>query len=71
VSNCDLKRQLFADYLACLERWKMAQLEHQEILTAGTGGNLVSRSTLRVEATKALSSAARARYSEHCQAHRC
>jgi hypothetical protein len=71
VPNCDIKRELFADYLACLDRWKIAQIEHEDILTGGTVGGVVSRSALGMEAKKALSTAARARYAEHCQAHRC
>ena len=71
MSICDVKRQLLADYMASLEHLKVAEQEHKEILTAGTGDGVVSRSSLRVEAKKALSSVARARYAEHCHAHRC
>ena len=71
MTSCDVKRQLLADHLACLERLKVAEREHSEILIAGTGDGVVSRSTFRIEAMKALSSAARARYAEHCHQHRC
>jgi hypothetical protein len=37
VTSCDVKRQLFADHLACLERLKVAQREHTDILQEGTG----------------------------------
>jgi hypothetical protein len=56
VTSCDLKRQLLADYMASLEHLKVAEQEHEEILIAGTGDGVVSRSTLRIEAKKALSS---------------
>jgi spermidine synthase len=71
VSGCDLKRQLLADYMASLEHLKVAEQEHKEILTVGTGDGVVLRSTQRIEAIKAMSGEARARYAEHCHAHRC
>jgi spermidine synthase len=71
MSICDVKRQLLADYMASLEHLKVAEQEHKEILIAGTGDGVVPRSALRIEAKKALSSAARARYADHCHSHRC
>ena len=71
LTGCDVKRQLLADYLARLERCKVAEQEHKEILTVGTGDGVVLRSTQRIEAIKAMSGEARARYAEHCHALRC
>ena len=70
MSNCDVKRQLLADYMTSLEHLKVAKREHAEILMAGTGDGVVVRSTQRIEGIKAPSSAARARYAERHQ-HRC
>jgi hypothetical protein len=71
VANCDVKRQLLDDYMASLEHVKIAQREYTEILTVGTGGGAALRSSERIEVLKALSGEARARYAEHCHAHRC
>jgi len=71
LTSCDVKRQLLADYMTSLEHLKVAEQEHKEILISGTGDGVVSRSTLRIEALKSLSAAARSRYAEHCHAHRC
>jgi hypothetical protein len=70
MTSCDVKRQLLADNLACLERLKVAEREHSEILLASSDG-VALRSTQRIEAMKALSSAACARYAAHCHNHRC
>ena len=71
MSKCDVKRQLLADYMTSLEHLKVAKREHAEILMMDTGDGVAVRSTQRIEGIKALSSAARARYAEHCHQHRC
>jgi hypothetical protein len=68
---CQMKRDLLVDYLSTMERLKVAQWEHKEILTIGIGDGLALRSAQRIEAIKSLCRAARAKYSEHCRAHRC
>jgi hypothetical protein len=52
--QCELKRELLAEYIATLEKFKMAEREHKELLLAGTGQGVVQRSTKRVEAIKKL-----------------
>ena len=64
MTSCDVKRQLLAEHLACLDRLRLAEREHSEFLPASSDG-VVLRSSQRIEAIKALSSAARARYAEH------
>jgi len=70
--SCDLKRQLLHDYIAALERVKVARREHTEMLVAaGTRDGMALRSSQRIEAIKALCNAIRERYSDHCHLHRC
>ena len=68
--SCDVKRELLHDYIAALERVKVAEREHTEMLLTATDG-MALRSSHRLEAIKALRNAARDRYSDHCHAHRC
>jgi hypothetical protein len=68
---CQIKRDLLVDYLSTMERLKVAQWEHKEILTIGIGDGLALRSAQRIEAIKSLCRTARAKYTEHCRAHRC
>lgn len=68
---CQRKRDLLVEYLSTLERLKVAEREHKEILAAGTSDGLTARSAVRIKAIEALSSLARAKYAEHCRAHRC
>jgi hypothetical protein len=71
VKQCELKRESLAEYMATLEKFKMAEREHKEIVLAGTGQGVVQRSTKRVEAIKKLCTTARENYRDHCHAHRC
>jgi len=72
VSNpCEIKRSLLLEHLSALERLKLAEREHKEILKAGIGDGLVLRSAQRIEEIKSLCRAARVEYTEHCRAHRC
>ena len=41
MTGCHAKRQLLANYLACLERFKVAEKAHKEILTTGTRHGVV------------------------------
>ena len=68
---CEIKRDLLVDYLSALERLKVAQWEHKEILTIGIGDGLALRSAQRIEAIKAACRISMAKYTEHCRAHRC
>jgi hypothetical protein len=68
---CGMKRDLLREYMSALEKLKVAQREHEEILAAGTGESGASRSTHRIEAIKAIASAARMRFSAHRHEHRC
>ena len=68
---CEIKRDLLVDYLSALERLKVAQWEHKEILTMGMADGLALRSAQRIEAIKSLCRGAKAKYTEHCRAHRC
>ena len=70
-SFCEPKRQFLRDYLAALEKLKVAQREYKEMLAVGKGEGVALRSTQRIEAIKALTEAARARYTDHCQVHDC
>ena len=65
---CGMKRDLLREYMAALEKLKVAQTEHEEILAAGTAEGLA---TQRIQAIKALASAARMRFSAHRHEHRC
>ena len=70
--SCDVKRELLRDYIAALERVKVARREHTEMLVAaGTSDGLALGSSQRVEAIKALCNTVRERYSDHCHVHRC
>ena len=71
TTPCQMKRDLLVDYLETLEKLKVAQWDHKEILTIGTGDGLALRSAQRIEAIKSQCRAARAKYTEHCRAHRC
>ena len=66
-----MKGDLLIDYLFALERLKVAQFEHKEILTIGIGDGLALRSAQRIEAIKAECRMSRAKFTEHCRAHRC
>jgi nitrate reductase beta subunit len=70
MTNCDLKRQLLADYMAALKNLKVARREFAEILTAGCDA-MALRSMHRIKAIKELCSAARVRFTTHRHQHRC
>jgi hypothetical protein len=61
--QCELKRELLREYMATLEKFKMAEREHKELLLA--------RTTKRVEAIKKLCTTARMNYRDHRLAHHC
>ena len=69
--QCEIKTKLLAEYMATLEKFKVAEREHKEILLTGTGQGVVQRSAKRIEAIKKLCTTARENYSDHCKAHRC
>ena len=71
LKKCELKSELLREYMAALEKLKVAQREHEEILAADTGGGVASRWKQRIEAIKAMASAARMRFSAHRHEHRC
>jgi hypothetical protein len=71
TKKCEVKSALLREYMAALEKLKVAQQEHKQILAAGTGEGVVLRSRQRIEAFKRLCSTARVKYSDHCHAHRC
>ena len=66
-----MKRDLLVEYLSTLERLKVADWEHKQILAAGMGDGVALRSAKRIEAIKSLCRAARRKYTDHCHAHRC
>ena len=66
-----MKRDLLVDYLSTLERLKVADWEHKQILAAGMGDGVALRSAQRIEEVKLLCRAARVKYTEHCRAHHC
>ena len=68
---CEIKRDLLVEYLSTLERLKGADSEYKQLLAAGMGEGVVLRSAQRIEAIKSLCRAARAKYADHCRAHRC
>jgi hypothetical protein len=68
---CDIKHQLLREYLAALEKLKVAHSEYKEILAAGISERVASRWRQRIGAIKALASAARMRFSVHRHEHRC
>ena len=68
---CQIKRDLLLEHLSKLERLKVAEREHKEILAVGPSDGAAARSAVRIQAMKALSSLARAKYTEHCRAHHC
>jgi hypothetical protein len=53
--------------MATLEKFKVAEREHKEILLAGIGQGVVQRSAKRVDAMKQLCTTARENYSDHCK----
>jgi hypothetical protein len=63
--KCEIKTALLQEYLATLEKLKVAEGEHKEIVMAGTGQGVVLRSSKRLEAIKRLSTTARQNYSDH------
>ena len=71
LEPCEVKRDLLVAYLATLERLKVADWEHKQIVAAGTVNGAGLRSVQRIEAIKALRNAARDRYSYHCNVHYC
>jgi len=68
---CGMKGDLLREYMAALEKLKVAQTQHKEIVAAGTGEGVTTRWTQRIQAIKALASAARMRFSAHRHEHRC
>ena len=68
---CEVKRDLLVEYLSTLERLKVADWEHKQILAAGMGDGVTLRSAQRIEEIKSLCRAARVEYTEHCRTHRC
>ena len=69
--KCEMGTELLGEYMATLEKFKVAEREHKEILLAGTGQGVVQRSVKRLDATKNLCTTARENYSDHCKVHRC
>jgi UV DNA damage repair endonuclease len=69
--NCEIKTALLQEYMATLEKLKVAERKHKEIVMAGTGQGVMQRSAKRIEAIKKLCSTARENYSDHCHDHRC
>jgi len=65
-SPCETQNALLAEYLAELEKMRVAQREHVEILKAGTGGAKPQLEELMNEC-----SAARSRHVEHRRDHHC
>jgi hypothetical protein len=53
-TSCETKRDLLVEYLSSLERLKVAEWEHKELLTAGMGDGVALRSAQRIEAIKSL-----------------
>jgi hypothetical protein len=68
---CEAKRDLLVGYLSTLERPKVADWEHKQILAAGMGDGIAVRCAQRIEAIKSLCKTARLKYTEHCGAHHC
>ena len=68
--SCDGKRELLHGCIAALERVKVAEREHTEMLLTATDG-MALRSSHRLEAIKGLRNAARDQYSDHCHVHSC
>jgi len=70
--SCDVKRELLRIHISALAKLKVVEQENAAtLLAAGTIDGLAFQCAQRIKAVKALSSAARARYAEHCHAHRC
>ena len=49
---CQMKRDLLLDHLSRLEKPKVAEREHKEILGAGTGDGAAARSAVRIKAMR-------------------
>jgi hypothetical protein len=71
IKKCELKSELLREYMAALEKLKVAHTQYREILAAGIGETVASRWKQRIEAIKALAGAARMRFSAHRHEHRC
>jgi hypothetical protein len=69
-SPCESKLQLLLDYMATVETLKVARQEITELLMTTTG-SAVARSKHRIKKIKAACTAARLRFTEHRNAHRC
>ena len=67
---CESKRELLRDYMARVETLKVARQEITEILMT-TSPSSVARSKHRIKQIKAACTAARLRFTEHRNAHRC
>jgi hypothetical protein len=68
---CEVKRDLLVAYLTTLQRLKLAEWEHKEILAAGMGDGVTLRSAQRIEEVKSRCREARVKYTDHCREHRC
>jgi hypothetical protein len=66
TSPCETQRALLAEYLTELEKMRVAQREHVEILKAGMGGAKPLLEKLMTEC-----GAARSRYVKHRLDHHC
>ena len=69
-SPCEAKRELLRDYMTRVETLKVARQEITEILMT-TSASSVARSRHRIKKIKAACTAARLRFTEHRNAHRC
>jgi hypothetical protein len=65
-SPCETQRALLAEYLTELEKMRVAQREHVEILKAGMGGAKPLLEKLMNECI-----AARSRHEQHQRDHHC
>ena len=68
---CEIKRDLLVEYLSTLERLKVVDWEHNQILPGGTADGVALRSAQRMEEIKLLRGAAGMKYSDHCRADGC
>jgi hypothetical protein len=69
-SPCESKQELLRDYMARVETLKVARQEITE-LSMTTTASSVARSKHRIKEIKAACTAARLRFTEHRNAHRC
>ena len=69
-SPCESKRELLRDYMARVETLKVARQEITELLMTTTASS-VARSKQRIKKIKVACTAARLRFTEHRNAHRC